>query len=86
MKVTYRVSHKKVYPFEANLVIIEFKSLAYVSHTIGQKTQFAVKFGHENRTWIRRKIFRLNSAVFSKTALISLFWCLLLLGTSDNHI
>ena len=33
--ITYRVSHKKVYPFEANLVIIEFKSLAYVSHTIG---------------------------------------------------
>ena len=31
----YRVSHKKVYPFEANLEIIEFKSLAYVSHTIG---------------------------------------------------
>ena len=31
----YRVSHKKVYPFEANLVIIEFESLAYLSHTIG---------------------------------------------------
>ena len=23
------------YPFEANLVIIEFESLAYLSHTIG---------------------------------------------------
>ena len=31
----YRVSHKKVYPIEANLEIIEFESLAYVSHTIG---------------------------------------------------
>ena len=34
-KSSYRVSHKKVYPFEANLEIIEFESLAYVSHTIG---------------------------------------------------
>ena len=35
MSDMYRVSHKKVYPFEANLEIIEFESLAYVSHTIG---------------------------------------------------
>ena len=34
-QIIYRVSHKKVYPFEVDLVIIEFKSLAYVSHTIG---------------------------------------------------
>ena len=33
--ITYQVSHKKVYAFEANLVIIEFKSLAYLSNTIG---------------------------------------------------
>ena len=26
---------KKVYPFEADLEIVEFKSLAYLSHTIG---------------------------------------------------
>ena len=31
----YRVSHKKVYPFEADLENIKYKDLAYLSHTIG---------------------------------------------------
>ena len=31
----YRVSRKKVYPFEANLVNIKYTDLAHLSHTIG---------------------------------------------------
>ena len=32
---TYRVSRKKIYPFAANLVNIEYKDLAYLRHNIG---------------------------------------------------
>ena len=64
------MSHKKVYTFEANLVFIEFKSLAYLSHTIGLKIQFAVEFGHENRTWIQRKTFKLFCTQLTKKVLL----------------
>ena len=38
LSLYYRVSRKKVYPFTANLVNIEYKDWAHLSHTIGKNT------------------------------------------------